>query len=135
MPLYEIVFARSVRKELQALSYTVAKRILEKVELLALTPGLLAVRSYADIQVFGEYELVSTELFTVLTMTTELSMYQLSGIEVKHIDRCIFLLTLRLGHKQPLYRRNQPLLLKQEFGDCPSLTSGLRSTVFIPSES
>jgi mRNA interferase RelE/StbE len=38
MPLYEIVFARSARKELQSLSQTVAERILEKVELLASNP-------------------------------------------------------------------------------------------------
>ena len=38
MPLYEIVFARSARKELQALSQAVAKRILEKLELLAFNP-------------------------------------------------------------------------------------------------
>ena len=36
---YEIVFARSARKELQALSHTVAERILEKVELLTLNPS------------------------------------------------------------------------------------------------
>lgn len=38
MPEYDIVFARSARKELQALSRTVAERILEKVELLTLNP-------------------------------------------------------------------------------------------------
>ena len=38
MPSYEIVFARSARKELQALSHTVAERVLDKVELLALNP-------------------------------------------------------------------------------------------------
>ena len=38
MPEYDIVFTRSARKELQALSHTVAERILEKVELLALNP-------------------------------------------------------------------------------------------------
>jgi hypothetical protein len=83
MPSYEIVFARSARKELQALTHTVAEHVLKKAELLALNPGLLVARSFADIQVFGEYELVSTELFIVLTMINELSMYQLFGIEVK----------------------------------------------------
>jgi mRNA interferase RelE/StbE len=38
MPQYEIVFARSARKELQALSHDVAERILERVELLASNP-------------------------------------------------------------------------------------------------
>ena len=36
MAPYEIVFARSARKELQALSHAVAVRILAKIELLAL---------------------------------------------------------------------------------------------------
>ena len=38
MPSYEIVFARSARKELQAVSMTVAERIMEKIELLASNP-------------------------------------------------------------------------------------------------
>ena len=38
MPRYEIVFAHSARKELQAISHTVAERILGKVELLASNP-------------------------------------------------------------------------------------------------
>ncbi|OGN88913.1 MAG: hypothetical protein A2Z74_06310 [Chloroflexi bacterium RBG_13_46_9] len=38
MPSYEIVFARSARKELQALSHSVAARVFEKIELLALNP-------------------------------------------------------------------------------------------------
>jgi mRNA interferase RelE/StbE len=38
MPQYEIVFARSARKELQALSNDVAVRILEKIGSLASNP-------------------------------------------------------------------------------------------------
>ena len=57
------------------------------------TPDLLAARSFADIQTFGEYELVSTESSTALTITTRLSMYQLSGIEVRRTDKIRFLLT------------------------------------------
>jgi mRNA interferase RelE/StbE len=38
MPEYEIVFARSARKELQSLSLIVAERILEKIELLSVNP-------------------------------------------------------------------------------------------------
>jgi mRNA interferase RelE/StbE len=38
MPEYKIVFARSARKELQALSIDIAVRILEKIELLASNP-------------------------------------------------------------------------------------------------
>ena len=38
MSRYEIIFARSARKELQALPLTVAGRILEKIESLALNP-------------------------------------------------------------------------------------------------
>jgi len=38
MPRYEIVFARSARKELQAISTDVAERILEKIGLLASNP-------------------------------------------------------------------------------------------------
>ena len=37
--MYDIVFARSARKELQAPSRSVAERIFEKVEILALDPG------------------------------------------------------------------------------------------------
>ena len=35
MPVYNITFARSARKELQALPANVAERILEKIEYLA----------------------------------------------------------------------------------------------------
>ena len=38
MPRYEITFARSARKELQALPLAIAERILEKIELLAVNP-------------------------------------------------------------------------------------------------
>ena len=38
MSQYEIVFARTARKELEALPHTIAARILKKVELLALNP-------------------------------------------------------------------------------------------------
>lgn len=38
MPQYEITFARSARKELQALQMTVAERILAKIEVLATNP-------------------------------------------------------------------------------------------------
>ena len=38
MPRYEIVFARTARKELEALPHPIAARILKKVELLALNP-------------------------------------------------------------------------------------------------
>jgi mRNA interferase RelE/StbE len=38
MPEYDIIFTRSARKELQALSRIVAERILDKVELLVLNP-------------------------------------------------------------------------------------------------
>jgi hypothetical protein len=40
MPEYKIVFARSARKELQALSIDVAERTLEKIKLLAPNPRL-----------------------------------------------------------------------------------------------
>jgi len=38
MPTYEIVFAQSARKELQAFSRDIAERILDKVALLASVP-------------------------------------------------------------------------------------------------
>ena len=44
MPPYEIVFARSARKELQALSHSVAERIFEKIELLASNPRLIGCK-------------------------------------------------------------------------------------------
>jgi mRNA interferase RelE/StbE len=38
MSPYKIVFARSARKEIQAISATIAERILKKIELLASNP-------------------------------------------------------------------------------------------------
>ena len=38
MPTYAVTFARSARKELQALPSAVASRILDKIELLAVVP-------------------------------------------------------------------------------------------------
>lgn len=38
MPSYEIIFARSARKELETLSHPIVKRVLEKIEQLALNP-------------------------------------------------------------------------------------------------
>ena len=38
MPEYAIVFARSARKELQALDQTIAKRVLRRIEALGATP-------------------------------------------------------------------------------------------------
>ena len=63
MPLYEIVFARSARKELQALPYTVAERVLEKVELLALNPrpsGCKKLRGHSSLWRIrvGEYRVI-----------------------------------------------------------------------------
>jgi hypothetical protein len=72
-----------------------------------------------DIQVFGDCGLVSTELFTVLTMTSELSMYQLSGIEVKRTVKDIFLLTLLLGYEKLLQRRNQSFFSNRSLGTVP----------------
>ena len=63
MPLYEIVFARSARKELQALSHAVAECILEKVELLALNPrpsGCQKLRGHSSLWRIrvGEYRVI-----------------------------------------------------------------------------
>ena len=63
MPQYEIVFARSARKELQALSHTIAARILKKVELLALNPrpsGCKKLRGHSNLWRIrvGEYRVI-----------------------------------------------------------------------------
>lgn len=63
MPLYEIVFARSARKELQTLSHSVAERILAKVELLASNPrpsGSKKLRGHSNLWRIrvGEYRVV-----------------------------------------------------------------------------
>ena len=63
MPSYEIVFARSARKELQALPHIVAERILEKVELLALNPrpsGSKKLRGHSSLWRIrvGEYRVI-----------------------------------------------------------------------------
>ncbi len=55
------------------------------------TPGLLAVRNFTDIQAFGEYGSVSTELFIVSTIIIWLSIYQLYGIGAKRTVRYIIL--------------------------------------------
>ena len=63
MAQYEIVLARSARKELQALSHTVAERILEKVELLASNPrpsGCQKLRGHSSLWRIrvGEYRVI-----------------------------------------------------------------------------
>ena len=63
MPQYEIVFARSARKELQALSRTTSEAILEKVELLALKPrpsGCQKLRGQSNLWRIrvGEYRVI-----------------------------------------------------------------------------
>lgn len=63
MPQYEIVFARSARKELQALSPDVAGRILEKVELLVSNPrpsGCKKLRGHSRLWRIrvGEYRII-----------------------------------------------------------------------------
>jgi len=63
MPQYEIVFARSASKELQALSQTVAERILGKVQLLASDPrpsGCKRLRGHSSLWRIrvGEYRVI-----------------------------------------------------------------------------
>jgi len=63
MPQYEVVFARSARKELQAFSNGVAERILEKVELLTSNPrpsGCKKLRGHSSLWRIrvGEYRVI-----------------------------------------------------------------------------
>ena len=63
MPQYEIIFASSARKELQALSRTISERILEKVELLASNPrpsGCQKLRGHSSLWRIrvGEYRVI-----------------------------------------------------------------------------
>ena len=63
MPLYRIVFARSARRELQALPRTGAERILGKVELLASNPrppGCKKLRGHSSLWRIrvGEYRVI-----------------------------------------------------------------------------
>ncbi|MBI4284609.1 MAG: type II toxin-antitoxin system RelE/ParE family toxin [Chloroflexi bacterium] len=63
MTPYEVVFARSARRELQALPLTVAERILKKVERLAIEPrpaGCQKLRGYFDLWRIrvGEYRVI-----------------------------------------------------------------------------
>ena len=63
MPQYEIVFARSARKELQALSRALAERILGKIELLASNPrpyGYKRLRGHSSLWRIrvGEYRVI-----------------------------------------------------------------------------
>jgi len=63
MPRYEIVFARSARKELQAISTDVAERILEKIGLLASNPrpsGCKKLQGHSNLWRLrvGEYRII-----------------------------------------------------------------------------
>ena len=63
MSQYEIVFARSARKELQAISNDVAERILKKVELLTSNPrpsGCKKLRGHSSLWRIrvGEYRVI-----------------------------------------------------------------------------
>ena len=63
MPSYDIVFARSARKELQALPHIVAERILDKVEPLVLDPrptGCKKLRGHSNLWRIriGEYRVI-----------------------------------------------------------------------------
>jgi mRNA interferase RelE/StbE len=63
MPQYEIIFARSARKELQAFSRSVARRILEKVEQLSSNPrpsGCKKLRGHSSLWRIrvGEYRII-----------------------------------------------------------------------------
>ena len=65
MPQYEIVFARSARKDLQALSHVMAERILEKVEALITNPrpsGCKKLRGHSSLWRIrvGEYRVIYT---------------------------------------------------------------------------
>ncbi|MFI5144192.1 MAG: type II toxin-antitoxin system RelE/ParE family toxin [Ignavibacteria bacterium] len=44
MDSYEIVFARTARKELEAIDKQLSKRILKKIELLQYDPDLMVVK-------------------------------------------------------------------------------------------
>jgi mRNA interferase RelE/StbE len=62
---YEIVFARSARKELKAISSSLAERILNKVEMLASNPrpaGCKKLRGHANLWRLrvGEYRIIYT---------------------------------------------------------------------------
>lgn len=63
--MYEIVFARSARKELQALPQAMAERVLKKVESLAARPrppGCKKLRGHSNLWRIrvGEYRVVYT---------------------------------------------------------------------------
>jgi mRNA interferase RelE/StbE len=65
MPQYKITFARSARKELQALPKTIARRILAKVELLSSNPrpsGYKRLRGHSRLWRIrvGEYRIIYT---------------------------------------------------------------------------
>jgi mRNA interferase RelE/StbE len=65
MQQYEIIFARSARKELQALSTDIAERILGKIDLLALNPrpsGCKKLRGHSSLWRIrvGEYRIIYT---------------------------------------------------------------------------
>jgi mRNA interferase RelE/StbE len=63
MPQYEIVFARSARKDLQSLPHNLVERIMEKIELLASNPRPAAckkLRGHSNLWRIrvGEYRII-----------------------------------------------------------------------------
>lgn len=63
MPTYEIVFARSARRELQDLPHIIAERILAKIDLLASNPrpsGCKKLRGHSNLWRIrvGDYRIV-----------------------------------------------------------------------------
>ncbi len=56
MAEYSITFARSARKELEALSNSLIARIFPKIEALADEPRPSGCKNYKAIQIFGESE-------------------------------------------------------------------------------
>jgi len=85
MPSYEIVFARSARKELQALPSRLAIRIVGKIELLAFNPrpvGCIKLHGHSRLWRIRIGEYVS---YTTSMMKSRLSIYQSFVIEAKRI--------------------------------------------------
>lgn len=63
MPPYDVVFARSARRELQVLSHSLAERILKKIEALASNPrppGCMKLRGHPGLwrMRVGEYRVI-----------------------------------------------------------------------------
>jgi hypothetical protein len=73
MVSYDVTFARSARKELQALSRALQERVFRRIEALATNPRPAGCRRLEGPTIFGAFGLVTTESSTPSMMRVDTS--------------------------------------------------------------